>query len=69
MNRLGWTVEQQAGIKRYFAFASFFTLLGVILSVVLIAMGNKGGWVLLAIVVIAWGGGYLFLNSTRKSQP
>ncbi|MFF7203105.1 MULTISPECIES: hypothetical protein [unclassified Streptomyces] len=69
MSRLGWTLEQEAGVKRYFAIGSFFTLLGIILSVVLIAMGNTGGWALLAIVVITWTAGYFFLKTTRKSQP
>lgn len=67
--RLGWTLEQEAGAKRCFAIGSFFTLLGIILSVVLIAMGNTGGWALLAIAVITWSAGYLFLKTTRKSQP
>lgn len=69
MSRLGWTLEQGAGAKRYFTTGSFFTLLGIILSVVLIAMGNTGGWALLAIAIITWSAGYLFLKTTRKSQP
>jgi hypothetical protein len=69
MNRLGWTLEQRAGVKWYFAFTSIFAAVGVILSIILIAMGNAGGWGLLAIAAIAWGGMYLFLRNTRRSQP
>ncbi len=69
MNRLGWTLEQRAGVKWYFTFTSFFAALGMILSIILIAIGNQGGWGLLAITVVAWGGMFLFLRNTRKSQP
>ncbi|MET9481650.1 hypothetical protein [Streptomyces sp. NPDC006638] len=69
MNRLGWTLEQKAGVKRYFAFTSFFAIIGVIFSAFLIATGNQGGWGLLAIVVIGWGGMYAFLRNVRRSQP
>ncbi|MFE9400082.1 hypothetical protein [Streptomyces flavidovirens] len=56
-------------MKWYFTFTSFFAAVGVILSIILIAIGNQGGWGLLAITVIAWGGMFLFLRNTRKSQP
>ncbi|MFF4841078.1 hypothetical protein [Streptomyces collinus] len=69
MGRLGWTTEQRAGVKQYFRITTVFVILGIILSVILLSMGNTGGWLLLAISVIGWAGMYLTLKNIKKAQP
>ncbi|MET8583156.1 hypothetical protein ABZX39_20125 [Streptomyces collinus] len=69
MGRLGWTMEQRAGVKQYFRITTAFVILGIILSIVLLSTGNTGGWLLLAISVIGWAGMYLTLKNINKAQP
>ncbi|MFJ9107247.1 hypothetical protein [Streptomyces sp. NPDC102283] len=47
---VGWTMEQRALVKRYVQFAAAFAVIGIALSVFLIASGNSGGWGLLGII-------------------
>ncbi|MFF7965501.1 hypothetical protein ACFZC3_09075 [Streptomyces sp. NPDC007903] len=67
--RLGWTMEQRAGVKRYFTMGTVLVALGVALSIFLIASGNAGGWALLAIMVVPWILTYVYLRSLGKNQP
>ncbi|KOG31346.1 hypothetical protein AQJ84_26820 [Streptomyces resistomycificus] len=66
---LGWTGEQQAGVKRWWQFATFFCALGVALSIFLIASGNARGWGVLAFFVLLWGGGAYALKAMKRSRP
>lgn len=69
MGRLGWTMEQRAGVKQLFHITSLFAVLGIIVGVILICMHNAGGWLLLAISVFDWTGIYITINSISKAQP
>ncbi|MFD6618762.1 hypothetical protein ACFWFB_26255 [Streptomyces albidoflavus] len=69
MPRVGWSLEQPAGIKRYMAIATGFAMVGVVLGVFLIASGNSGGWTFLGLIVVMYAGVALFLNTMRKKQP
>jgi hypothetical protein len=64
MPNVGWSLEQRAAVKRWMLFASLFAVAGVILSVILIAAGNSGGWVLLLLAICIYGG----LPLRRKHQ-
>ncbi len=66
---LGWTSEQQAGVKRWWQFATFFCVLGLALSVFLIVSGNYGGWGLLAFTVLLWGVGAYSLRTMKRNRP
>ncbi|MEU5180203.1 hypothetical protein AB0G49_09155 [Streptomyces longwoodensis] len=69
MGRLGWTMEQRAGVRQYFRITTFFAILGIVLGVVLISVGNTGGWLLLAISTVGWIGMYVTLKNIKKAQP
>ncbi|MER7765014.1 hypothetical protein [Streptomyces sp. NPDC097619] len=69
MSRLGWTLEQRAGVKWFFMLGSIAAVFGLILGIALVAMGNTGGWALVAIAVVTWSAGYVTLKNIRKSQP
>ncbi|WP_413761368.1 hypothetical protein [Streptomyces sp. MMBL 11-3] len=66
---MGWSLEQAAVVKRYMTIASVFAVVGVLFGVFLLASGNSGGWVFLAIIVIPYLGVALFLKNMRKEQP
>lgn len=69
MSHVGWSVEQRAAVKRWMLFATVFAVAGVLLSALLIASGNSGGWALLALTLCIFGGGYLFVDNIRRRQP
>ncbi|MFG2131287.1 hypothetical protein ACGFNV_26180 [Streptomyces sp. NPDC048751] len=69
MPYVGWSLEQRAAVKRWMLFASLFAVAGVILSVILIALGNSGGWVVLLMTVCIYGASYLFVGNIKKKQP
>lgn len=70
MPNLGWTLEQKAGIKRYFVMTSVFAVLGLFIGLALLIKGESaGGVALISIAVIGWGGMYVTLKNIRKSQP
>lgn len=69
MPNVGWTVEQQAAIKRYWLFTNILTVVGVILSIAFIISGNTGGWIVLAMIACIYGACFLFIRNKAKSQP
>ncbi|MFJ4409042.1 hypothetical protein [Streptomyces sp. NPDC088910] len=69
MPEVGWTAEQHAGIKSYLRFAGIAAFFGVILSVVLICMGNSGGWILLAFLLCLALVAIPFFRKKFKEQP
>lgn len=69
MPRVGWSLEQRAVVKRYMAITTVFAIVGVLFGVFLIASGNSGGWVFLALIVVIYAGVALFLNSMKNKQP
>jgi hypothetical protein len=62
MERMGRSVEQKAAVKRYFTIATALVLFGLAFSVFLIIQGNAGGWVLMILLSVIWGFGYLALR-------
>ncbi|MFJ6723847.1 hypothetical protein ACIQPQ_02930 [Streptomyces sp. NPDC091281] len=69
MARLGWTMEQRAGVKAYSRLSTFFAVLCLAIGIATLAMGNAAGWVLIGLAVVLWTGLLLFLRYTKKSQP
>ncbi|MFG2453014.1 hypothetical protein [Streptomyces sp. M41(2017)] len=50
-------------------FVYLFAVAGLILSILLIAMGNSGGWILLTLTACITGAVYMFVGNIRKRQP
>ncbi|MFJ2398796.1 hypothetical protein ACIOTI_39535 [Streptomyces sp. NPDC087843] len=50
-------------------FVNLFAVAGLILSILLIVMGNSGGWILLALTVCIAGAAHMFVGNIRKRQP
>ncbi|MFJ7305697.1 hypothetical protein [Streptomyces sp. NPDC099088] len=50
-------------------FVYLFAIAGLILSILLIAMGNGGGWILLTLTASITGAVYMFVENIRKRQP
>ncbi|MFJ1975580.1 hypothetical protein ACIO93_44115 [Streptomyces sp. NPDC087903] len=69
MPEVGWSVGQRAAVKRWMMFVYLFAVAGLILSILLIVMGNSGGWILLALTVCIAGAAYMFVGNIRKRQP
>ncbi|WP_392893167.1 hypothetical protein [Streptomyces sp. LN699] len=69
MNQPGWTMEQRAGIKRYFTLATIAVACGTMFAVFLIVSGNTGGWALLALLLAPWALTYVYLRNVAKAQP
>lgn len=65
---VGWTMEQRAAVRRYVQFAAVFTVLGVALSIFLIASGNSGGWALLGIIGCICVVGYFFIQRGKGGR-
>ncbi|MFE2976281.1 hypothetical protein [Streptomyces sp. NPDC059258] len=65
---VGWTVEQRAAVKRYVQFAAAFAVVGIALSVFLIASGNSGGWALLGIMGCISIIGYFFIQKGKNRR-
>jgi hypothetical protein len=51
------------------AITTCFAVVGILFGVFLIASGNSGGWIFLALVVVIYAGLAMFLNIMRKKQP
>lgn len=66
---VGWTVEQRTTVKRYMLFATILSVVGVVLSIILILIGNAGGWIVLGMIVCMYGAGYMFIRSKADNQP
>ncbi|MFC9286964.1 hypothetical protein [Streptomyces sp. NPDC057052] len=69
MPNVGWSLEQRAAVKRWMLFASLFAVAGVILSVLLIAAGNSGGWALLFLTLCIYGPCQLYIGTIKRKQP
>lgn len=69
MPKVGWSIGQRAAVKRWMILVNLFAVAGLILSILLIVMGNSGGWVLLALTVCMAGAAHMFVGSIRKPQP
>ncbi|MEU1193341.1 hypothetical protein [Streptomyces sp. NPDC005859] len=69
MPEVGWSVGQRAAVKRWMMFVYLFAVAGLVLSILLIVMGNSGGWILLALTVCIAGAAYMFVGNIRKRQP
>lgn len=69
MPRVGWSVEQRAGVRRFMLFAALFAVAGVILSVFLIISGNTGGWILLGLVACMYCAGFVYIRGIKEKQP
>ncbi|RAJ57881.1 hypothetical protein K388_03940 [Streptomyces sp. KhCrAH-43] len=69
MPSVGWTLEQRAAVKRYMRFSAVLSAVGVVLSIVLILIGNARGWLLLGLIVCMYGATYIFIRYKAKSQP
>ncbi|MFJ8298265.1 hypothetical protein ACIQ9R_20585 [Streptomyces sp. NPDC094447] len=69
MARLGWTMEQRAGVKTFSRLATLSAILCLIIGIVTLIMGNAAGWVMIGLAVIVWAGMFLFLRNTERSQP
>ncbi|OQQ13670.1 hypothetical protein B0675_25715 [Streptomyces sp. M41(2017)] len=69
MPNVGWSVGQRAAVKRWMMFVYLFAVAGLILSILLIAMGNSGGWILLTLTACITGAVYMFVGNIRKRQP
>ncbi|MFI8205343.1 hypothetical protein [Streptomyces sp. NPDC085937] len=69
MPYVGWSVEQRAELKRRMLFVNVFAVAGAILSLVLIAGGNTGGWVVLGMTACMYGALQLLLGHMRRRQP
>ncbi|MET9218807.1 hypothetical protein ACIOC1_21940 [Streptomyces sp. NPDC088197] len=69
MPDLGWNIRQRAALRRSIIFTSVFVFLGLVLSIALIAMGNKGGWFLLAFILMLSGPFFYIMRVKSKSQP
>jgi hypothetical protein len=50
-------------------FTTIFAVIGVAFSVFLIALGIKGGWVLLGMVVCIYAATRLFVGNVKRNQP
>lgn len=68
MPQVGWSVEQRATVKRYMLFATILSVVGVLLSLFLILSGNKGGWIVLGMIVLMYGAGRLRGGSPFRWQ-
>ncbi|MGW4855537.1 hypothetical protein ACWEPZ_30385 [Streptomyces sp. NPDC004288] len=69
MARLGWTMEQRAGVRTFSRLATLFAVLCLIIGIVTLMMGNAAGWVMIGLPVLVWAGMFLFLRNTQRSQP
>ncbi|MEU7696680.1 hypothetical protein ACF064_34120 [Streptomyces sp. NPDC015492] len=69
MARLGWTMEQRAGVKTFSRLATLSAVLCLIIGIVTLIMGNAAGWVMIGLAVTVWAGMFLFLRNTERSQP
>ncbi|EPH46035.1 hypothetical protein ABT390_02355 [Streptomyces aurantiacus] len=70
MGRLGWTMEQQAGIRFYTRLTNIFTLLLIALFTALtLFSGRHRGWVVVAAIIVAWACFTLYMRRTKKGQP
>lgn len=69
MPRIGWSVEQRAGVRRWMQFSTAFFVLGVILSIVLIVIGNTGGWGLLVLISCIYGAAFMYIRNVKGEQP
>ncbi len=65
---VGWTVEQRATVKRYMLFATILSVVGVVLSIILILIGNTGGWIVLGMIVCMYGG-WLHVHPKQGGEP
>jgi hypothetical protein len=65
----GPSMEQRARSRMYFIMASIAFSVLAISGIAIAVMGNGAGWLLVAIAVVLWGGLYLTLTYTQKSQP
>ncbi|MFD5699477.1 hypothetical protein [Streptomyces lasiicapitis] len=70
MGRLGWTIEQQAGVRFYLRITNILTLVFVALfSTLAISTGRHLLWVVIAAVILLWAGFTLYMKRTKKGQP
>ncbi|WP_256332934.1 RHS repeat-associated core domain-containing protein [Streptomyces sp. 2131.1] len=69
MPNVGWTVEQRATVKRYMLFATILSVVGVVFSIILILIGNTGGWIVLGMIVCTYGAAYMFIRTKAENQP
>lgn len=69
MPRTGWSVEQRAGVHRWMQFSTAFFVIGVLLSIFLIATGSGGGWGLLVLLVCIYGAAFLYVKNLKGNQP
>ncbi|MGX5189069.1 hypothetical protein ACWKT5_41815 [Streptomyces avermitilis] len=69
MPEVGWSVGQRAAVKRWMTFVYLFAVAGLVLSILLIVMGNTGGWVLLVLTACIFGAAYMFVGNIKKRQP
>ncbi|MER5304566.1 hypothetical protein ABT039_34575 [Streptomyces lasiicapitis] len=70
MRRLGWTMEQQAGVRFYLRITNSLTLVFVALfSTLAISTGRHRLWVVIAAVILLWAGFTLYIKRTKRGQP
>ncbi|GGR74977.1 hypothetical protein GCM10010252_11710 [Streptomyces aureoverticillatus] len=70
MGRLGWTMEQQAGVRFFARVTNILTLVFVVLfSILAISTGRHRLWIVIAAVALLWACFTLYMNRTKKGQP
>ncbi|MFJ2771109.1 hypothetical protein [Streptomyces sp. NPDC087300] len=70
MGHLGWTMEQQAGVRHYARLANIFALLLVLLFTGLtLSTGRHRGWIAVAVIVLLWACFTVYMKRTKKERP